>query len=45
MTGTSLQDMQYQHDYVNGYQQANGYTTVFKNRTGKRGGVVGFYLK
>ena len=25
--------------------QVNGYNTVFKNGTGKRGGGVGFYLK
>ena len=25
--------------------QVNGYNTVFKNRTRKRGGGVGFYLK
>ena len=41
MTETWLQDTEYQRDYV----QVNGYNTVFKNRTGKRGGGVVFYLK
>ena len=41
VTETWLQDTEYQRDYV----QVNGYNTVFKNRTGKRGGGVGFYLK
>ena len=41
VTETWLQDTEYQSDYV----QVNGYNTVFKNRTGKRGGCAGFYLK
>ena len=41
VTETWLQDTEYQRDYV----QVNGYNTVLKNRTGKRGGGVGFYLK
>ena len=27
------------------YVQTNGYNTVFRNRIGKRGGGVGFYIK
>ena len=38
VTETGLQDTIYQRDYV----QVNGYNTVFKNRTGKRGSGVGF---
>ena len=38
---TWLQDTDCQRDYV----QVNGYNTAFKNRTGIRGGDVGFYLK
>ena len=38
VTGTWLQDTDYQRDYV----QLNGYNTVFKSRTGKRGDGVGF---
>ena len=34
-------DTKYQRDYV----QVNGYNTIFKNRTGKRGGGLGFYLE
>ena len=41
VTETWLQDTEYQRDYV----QVNGYNTVFKNRTGKRGRGVGFHLK
>ena len=41
VTETWLQDTEYQRNYV----QVNGYNTLFKNRTGKRGGGVGFYLK
>ena len=41
VTGTWLQDTDYQRDYV----QLNGYNTVFKSRTGKRGDGVGFWLK
>ena len=41
VTETWLQYTEYQRDYV----QVNGYSTVFKNRTGKKGGGVGFYLK
>ena len=41
MTETWLQDTEYQRDYV----QVNRYNTVFENRTGKRGGGIGFYLK
>ena len=41
VTETWLQDTEYQRDYV----QVNGYNTVFKNRTGKGGGGVSFYLK
>ena len=38
VTGTWLHDTDYQRDYV----QLNGYNTVFKSRTGKRGDGVGF---
>ena len=41
VTGTWLQDTDYQRDYV----QLNGYNTVFKSRTGKRVDGVGFWLK
>ena len=41
VTEVWLQDTDYQRDYV----RVNGYNTVFKNRTGKRGCGVGFYLK
>ena len=40
-TETWLQDTNYQRDYM----QVTRYNPVFKNRTGKRGGSVGFYLK
>ena len=40
VTETWLQDSKYPRHYV----QVNGYNTVFKSRTGKRGGGVGFYL-
>lgn len=38
---TWLRDDTYQQNYV----QIPGYNTVFKNRIGKKGGGVGFYLK
>ena len=41
VTKTWLQVTDYQRDYM----QVNGYNTVFKNRTGKRGDGVRFYLK
>ena len=41
VTKTWLQVTDYQCDYM----QVNGYNTVFKNRTGKRGDGVRFYLK
>ena len=41
LTETWLQDNSHQQNYV----QINGYNTVFKNRTSKKGGGVGFYIK
>ena len=41
VTKSWLQDTDYQRDYV----QVSGCSTVFRNRTGKRGSGVGFYLK
>ena len=41
MTETGLQDTEYQRDCV----QVNGYNTVFKNRTGKRGRRCRFLSK
>ena len=41
VTETWLQDTKYQQNYV----QINGYNAIFKDRTNKRGGGVGFYLK
>ena len=41
LSETWLQDSSHQQNYI----QINGYNTVFKNRTGKRGGGVGFYIK
>ena len=41
LSETWLQDCIYQQNYV----QLNGCNAIFKNRTNKRGGGVGFYIK
>ena len=41
LSETWLKDYKYQQNYV----QLNGYNKIFKNRTNKRGGGVGFYIK
>ena len=41
LSETWLQDCSFQQNYV----QINGYNSIFKNRIGKRGGGVGFYIK
>ena len=41
LSETWLKDYKYQQNYV----QLSGYNTIFKNRTNKRGGGVGFYIK
>ena len=41
LSETRLQDCLFQQNYI----QINGYNSVFRNRIGKRGGGVGFYIK
>ena len=41
LSETWLQDCSFQQNYV----QINGYNSVFRNRIGKHGGGVGFFIK
>ena len=41
LSGTWLQDCLFQQNHI----QINGYNSVFKNRIGKRGGGIAFYIK